>query len=148
MVEATKNQTDVIEKLCDLMQLDIDAVEAYEQAIKNIETSAIKQNITSFKEDHKRHITELSAQIISLGGTPPERSKDLKGFIIKGMTAIQSSLGENQALHAMKLNEKLTNKMYKNALEMSLPADVRELVEKNYADEKRHLSYINQQLDQ
>lgn len=134
----------IIKRLSDLMQLDIDAVEAYEQALKNIETTMIHSQIASFQNDHKQHINDLSRLITKLGGEPPERTKDFKGFFIKGMTALRSAMGEQSALKAMYANEELTNKTYSKALEEGeLSVEARLLVEKNYADEQRHLAYIH-----
>lgn len=148
MIEATQDvKHHVIDKLTDLMQLDIDAVEAYDQALKNIKSADIHAQISQFRADHVQHIEALSALIKQYGGIPPERTKDFKGFLIKGMTAIQSVMGEKAALQAMKMNEKLTNSMYERALEDTYPADVLELLRKNFRDEKQHLAYINSCLD-
>jgi hypothetical protein len=64
------------------------------------------------------------------------------------MTALRSMMGDEQALKAMKGNEELTNKKYSEALDENLPADVMEVVRRNYQDEVRHLAYINQCIDQ
>ena len=47
----------------------------------------------------------------------------------------------------MRSNELLTNKTYDKARSWDLPADVRELIERNYADEQRHLAYIEQAIE-
>ena len=61
---------DVIDRLNDLIQLDVDATEAYRQALKRIDESEVFQTISQFRGDHLRHITELSAMVHSLGGIP------------------------------------------------------------------------------
>src|SRR5579883_73844 len=139
----SSNET-VINVLKDLTQLDIDAVFAYEQALENIHDQTIYNDIESFRKDHLRHIDDLSEMIRNYGGTPPERTRDFKGFIIEGFTALRSATGTRGALSAMETNEKTTNKNYKNALEENpnLPTDVIALLQKNYGDEQRHLSYI------
>lgn len=137
----------VVKLLSDLAQLDIDAIEAYDQALKNIDEPIIHTSISSFRDDHIKHVDDLAEKIIALGATPPNRSKDIKGFIIKGFTAIRSSTGTEGALKAMQTNEKLTNAKYKEAFETELPFDVKALIEKNYSDERRHLAYIEQTLE-
>ena len=134
--------TEVIECLNDLTQLDMDAIEAYDQALKNIETSNIHEKLESFKNDHKQHIIDLARVVKNLHGEPIGPGKDFKGFIIKGMTAIQSAMGEKSALKAMQSNEELTNKTYAKALEKDLPPEAKLIVEKNYRDEQEHLKYI------
>ncbi len=135
-----------IETLKSLMQLDIDAVHAYTQAIENIEHRAVREQLTAFRGDHERHVTDLSQCIRRLGGDPPERQRDFKGFLIQGFTAIRSLTGTEGALKAMKSNEQTTNKHYREALAVQFPPDVRSVIERNYEDEKRHLAYVDDAL--
>lgn len=140
------NEKNLIDRLSSLMQLDIDAVHAYGQAIDNIKDPAIKNELSMFRDDHERHISDLSLAITNLGGKPPEHSRDFKGFLIEGFTALRSVTGTEGALKAMKGNEELTNKTYREALNLQLPPDARDIVERNYHDEQRHLAYINRVL--
>lgn len=140
-------QTELTEKLSSLVQLDIDAVNAYEQAINNIDHTMIRTSLLQFQEDHKRHIVDLSHAIRELGGYPPERTLDIKGFFIKGFTAIRSLTGTEGALKAMMSNEKLTTSTYENALTIQAPAAIKEIIQRNYADEQRHLEYITTALN-
>lgn len=134
--------------LCDhlisLAQLDIDAVHAYSQAIDRIDVQDIKDQLSRFRQDHERHVRDLSPVINRLGGMAPEFKPDFKGFLIQGMTTLRSVTGTEGALKAMKMNEQLTNKTYDTALGWELPADVRSIVEKNRDDERRHLAYITE----
>jgi rubrerythrin len=140
--------TNQIIKVCSsLMQLDLDAVHAYDQAIKRIDEEDIRERITAFRHDHERHVEDLEQAIRGLGGEPPERSRGVKGFFLEGFTAAMGVAGSKAALRAMRTNEKLTNKKYEEALGEQLPDDVRQLVEKNREDERRHLQYIEATLD-
>ena len=134
--------TDMIKNLSSLVQLDIDASHAYDQAIEQIDTLSIRNELIKFRGDHERHIDELSALIRKLGGTPPERSRDFKGYLIEGFTALRSSTGTEGALKAMQGNEKLTNKQYDKARSYDLTPEAKTLVERNYLDEVAHLKYI------
>jgi hypothetical protein len=138
------NETGLVDKLTNLAQLDIDAALAYDQAIKNIDTGDedIREALQSFQDDHMQHIEDLAKLIDSYGGEPPAFSKDLKGFVIEGVTAILSRVGTRSALVAMTSNETLTNSRYHAALGGDLPTDVRTLLEKNLADEQWHQEYI------
>ena len=139
----------VIALMRDLVHLDVDAIHAYDQALKNIDVAHIRSQLERAKADHERHISELSAAIVDLGGTAPVIRRDMKGLLIEGMTALRSAMGTEQSLRAMQTNEKLTNKTYQEALDdRALPDDVREVVLKNRADEARHLDWINKALDQ
>lgn len=136
----------ICKNLTKLIKLDIDAVRAYEQALEHIDHSEIHSRISSFRDDHKRHITDLKAAIQQLGGETPSDSPDLKGFFIEGFTAIRSATGIEGALKAMRGNEKLTNSTYHDALAWEMPANIRSLIQKNYSDEQRHLQYIENAL--
>lgn len=137
----------LIKNLSNLAQLDIDAIRAYSQALDNIKHTTIHNQISSFKADHERHVTELNAAIRQLGGEPPSFSPDLKGFFIEGFTAIRSMTGTAGALKAMRTNETLTNHVYAKARGEDLPEHIRTLIERNYADEQRHLAYIEQAIE-
>lgn len=141
------NNAEIAKKLTKLAQLDIDAVEAYNQAIESIDNTKLHQAISRFRDDHIRHIDELSAAIHALGEEPPKRTQDIKGFLIEGFTAIRSATGLEGALKAMRTNEKLTNNAYEDALSWELPPDIKALIEKNRSDEKRHLDFIENALE-
>jgi len=142
------DNSDIQKFLTKLTQLDIDASFAYEQALKQIDDPDIFRNIKKFHDDHLRHIEDLSILICQYGGTPPEKTKDFKGYLIEGFTAFLSVIGTKGALIAMESNEKLTNKKYREALEQkdNLPHNVESLIAKNYGDEKTHLEYITKTL--
>lgn len=133
---------DFLSGLKSLVHLDIDAIHAYEQALEKIDVAEVSQRLGEFRADHQRHVDELSAVIRRHGGEPPESSRDFKGFLIEGFTALRSVTGTEGALKAMHLNEKLTNSRYDRALSLALPPDARMIVEKNRSDERRHLEYI------
>ncbi|MDF2530365.1 MAG: hypothetical protein K0Q57_1245 [Gammaproteobacteria bacterium] len=141
-----KNQ-EIINKLTKLVQLDIDAAEAYKQALQKIDDMAIHTSLGQFRQDHFRHIDNLSAAIQELGGKIPDYKQDLKGYLIEGFTALRSVTGTEGALKAMQGNEKLTNRVYKEALQADMPAHILQLIQQNYADEQRHLKYIEQALE-
>jgi uncharacterized protein (TIGR02284 family) len=133
---------ELIEALNDLIQLDFDAVKAYEQAIERIDERPVRSDLELFKVDHERHIADLSQVVRDLGGVPEAAGRDLKGVLLEGLTALRSVTGTVGALKAMRMNEKLTNKSYAKASELDLPAIARMVVDRNLADERRHLAAI------
>lgn len=138
----------LLDRLNDLLMLDHDAVNAYEQAIKRFHSTLCRDKLREFQGDHRRHIVDLKACIENYGGTAKDRA-DIKGFFIKGMTAIQSMAGDEMALKAMHTNERITNRQYEDALkDLSMPNDVRDLVQRNRSDEARHLAWIEEALAQ
>lgn len=142
MTMTGENLKETLDTLISMAQLDIDDAHAYEQAISNLEDSILKEKFEVFKSDHERHIREISNLIKELGGKPPEYSRDFKGYLISGYTAIRSMMGTKGALEAMQTNEKMTVKRYEDALEKNLTPNARELLAKNLQEERGHLRFI------
>jgi len=137
------DRKELLNQLISLAQLDIDAVHAYTAAIERIDLENVKRQLTIFRGDHERHISNLSPLIVQMGGEAPSRSPDLKGFFIQGFTAVRSMFGNEQAIKAMKGNEELTNRTYSQALELDFPQDIRGVIQGNLNDERKHLEYLN-----
>jgi rubrerythrin len=138
----------LINNICDLIQADFNSIIAYKQAIKNIENDKIKQRLLTFLEDHDNHIKTLSKWVNDNGGKVPELKEDIKGYIIKGFTAIAAQIGLKSTLKALQQNEKITNKTYREALDLECDdAVLKANIKKGYDDEVRHLQYIDEQLN-
>ncbi|GAB7026304.1 ferritin-like domain-containing protein [Geotalea toluenoxydans] len=135
-------RAELIERLNDLIKLDVNAVEAYGQAIKHIKYDDIRRKLLDFQDDHKNHVTSLAAVVREFGGEPAKPSPDFKGYLLGGFTALKSITSTKGALDAMETNEKLTNKKYQEAADFNLPSHVLNIVRSNLAQEERHLSYI------
>jgi uncharacterized protein (TIGR02284 family) len=131
--------------LNNLIQLDYDAIRAYDQAIRMMSSPRISRQLELFKRDHEKHISALTAAVSRLGGKPA-RNSDVVGFLIQGFTAIGSATGTGGALRAMQSNEMVTNTTYSDALELEMPPKVRRLVKKNYQDEQKHLAWIEKEI--
>jgi hypothetical protein len=137
---------EIARRLSTLVQLDIDAAHAYGRAIAAVEPPAIRRELEAFRDDHERHIKDLSAEVRRLGGSPPPYARDMKGRVIETFTAARSFTGTLGALRAMRMNEQMTQATYARARQWPLPAEARALVERNYADERRHLAAIRDAL--
>jgi rubrerythrin len=138
----------IVGVLNSLIQLDYDAIQAYDRAIAKISNEAVKRDLESFRRDHERHILDLSECVRGLGGVPEELGRDFKGVLLEGLTALRSVTGTVGALKAMRTNEEITNRLYDQALQTALPGNVRKVLERNRDDERRHLSYIERALVQ
>jgi uncharacterized protein (TIGR02284 family) len=136
---------EAISTLNDLIHLDIDATLAYRQAIDACEIVEVRDQLSAFLGDHERHVKELSDAVRGLGGEPV-LGRDVKGFFIEGFTAI-ASRGDHSALLAMRGNEELTTRRYDAARKANVSAELKQLIEKNYLDEARHLAWIKGAID-
>lgn len=139
---------DAIDKISDLLKLDVDAVHAYNEAIEKIDVQEVRNQLSKYRDDHQRHVSDLTQILHNMGAEIPEQKPDFKGLLIEGMTSLRSSMGTEQALKAMRQNEQITNTSYENAMEWSLEisTEIHDVIRRGYDDEREHLSYIEQQL--
>lgn len=112
MVTKVGLQTDFVEALKELLELDYDAVEAYSVAIKKLENQDYATTLAHFKADHQRHIEQLTALLKDHGVTPP-KGPDLKQYLTKGKVYMANLMGDDAILKAMYSNEVDTNTAYK-----------------------------------
>jgi rubrerythrin len=140
------DQGELVDKLKSLFHLDVDAVHSYNQAIKNMDVADYRKQLSMFRDDHERHVKEISERIRALGDTPPDYSRDFKGFFLEGFAAIRSSSGTEGALNAMRSAEQMTNRTYGDAMNWDVDQDTRSLIQRNYDDERRHLQWVEQTL--
>jgi len=135
----------IIEELCELIRYDYDAIGAYNAAIDDIKEIAASEPLKEFRGDHERHVLELSAIVRGLGGDPPE-APGFKGVIRKTMTKVAGLGGTELTLKAMRSNEEVLNKTYAHHFSLDFPADIKEVIRRNYADEQRHLAWVESAL--
>lgn len=138
----------IIRKLNDLIELDHDAIAAYEAAIERLEHPGYKAQLREYCDDHERHTRNLAERVVQLGGEPAS-GPDMMKILTKGKVVIADIIGNDRAiLMAMRANEEVTNKRYELALDVDgMDAQTRSIVEANLADERRHRAWISAQLD-
>lgn len=146
MATVVGKQKDVAHLLNSLIELDLDAIEAYEVAIDRIDDEGDKAQLDELKGDHERHVRELQPIVAELGEKPADKP-DLKRVLTKGRVVLAAIVGDRPILLAMKTNEDHTNLAYDRAVSRDdLPEHVRELLLKNRSDERRHLAYVEKRL--
>jgi len=138
---------ELVELLRELVQLDIDTVEAYRQAAGSIEDEIMRKRLEEFAQNHLDHIEMLSQEIERTGGQPPDLSKDLKGLLIKGFAMLRSATGTQGALKALLAAEEINVKDYGNAVSQDVPGSVKALLRKFFTEERNHLEYIQNNLE-
>jgi uncharacterized protein (TIGR02284 family) len=132
--------------LNDLIHLDYDAVAAYQAAITRLTDRADQAQLLRFMDDHLRHIGDLAFIVRENGGAPVTEA-DFKMVLTKGKVVIAGLRGDKAILEAMKSNEDATNAAYERALREPLGSmHVRQALERNLNDERRHRAWIEQRL--
>ena len=134
-----------IEELNELIRFDFDAIGAYNAAINDIKEMQVRDPLVQFRGDHERHVQNLSAIVIRLGGKPADKP-DIKGIVRKTMTKVAGLGGTELVLKAMRSNEEVLNKTYAHHLSLDFPDDIKQVIRQNYGDEQRHLAWVEQAL--
>jgi hypothetical protein len=128
--------------MSNLVRLEIDAVHASGQVVKEVDDPIIKERRLKFQEAHRYHISGLVKHIENLSGQPPERSQDFKGYVIEAFAAIRSYTGLKDALKAMRTTEDITNRYYGEVVSWEAPSEVKESLRTYFSEEKIHLDCI------
>lgn len=136
----------VIKNLNDLIELDYDAIAAYQQAIDRIDTDAYKTKLSEFLDDHQRHVEELSSLVKNEGGDPSKEG-DAKKVLTQGKVVLADMAGDKAILKAMKTNEEQTTTKYQKAVDDGYSQEVQTVLEKGLADERRHKAWIEETID-
>ena len=144
LVEALRDvdRREVVRDLNDLLQLDHDALQAYEEALLHVESQEWGEVLAGFRRDHERHARDLTAFVRRLGGTPKERPH-ATGALKKGFVAAGSTRGDGPLLKALRMNEVQARLKYERyAAKLEYPGEVSELIRLNAQDERRHLDWL------
>jgi hypothetical protein len=135
-------------QLNDLLQLDVDAVQAYALAIRQLESRVRKETVRRYQRDHRRHIVELKRLIRAHGGAAVAVSHIPTGPFKLGMQGIGSFGDDKVVLLAFKTNERQGRDKYRRiAMGRGLPRDVARALKGAARDEERHYRWAAKELE-
>ena len=138
MVTTVGAESDLVILLADLVQLDFDAVDAYQAAIDRLDNPEWRATLASFRDDHLRHTAELGEALRGMGIVPPSGG-DIKSMLTQGKVVMAGLVGDEAVLRAMRTNEADTNTAYERAVQFpDLHSGIRDMLEAGLADERRH----------
>jgi rubrerythrin len=147
MVTTVGLQTDFTSALKGLIELDYDAIEAYGAAINRLENAHYKSTLKEFKDDHQRHINEISKFFEVCNKVPPS-GPSLKSVFTQGKVILANLVGDKAILRAMRSNEIDTNTAYGRINNYdNIPGEIKEILKKGLLDEKKHLAWIEETLE-
>lgn len=146
MVTTVGTESNLVDTLNNLIELDYDAIEAYDAAIDRIDSAEYKARLKEFRDDHARHTRDLAAAVKELGGKPAQQG-GAKSLLTRGKVMMADLLGDGAILQAMRSNENDTNTAYERAVKAAEgnPAAAAAL-QSGLADERRHRAWIEQAL--
>ncbi|MDQ4080104.1 MAG: ferritin-like domain-containing protein [Gemmatimonadota bacterium] len=134
-------------QLNDLLQLDVDAVQAYALTIRQLESKVRKQTVRRYQADHRRHIADLKRLIKAHDGAPMPVSHIPTGPFKLAMQAIGSFGDDKAVLLAFKINERQGRDKYRRvAMGRGLPRGVARVLKRAARDEERHYRWADKEL--
>lgn len=147
MVTLAGTQNNIKDLVEALLQLEMNALEAYDATIERLENQQFSQQVAQFRQDHYQHVEAMTQIARPLGIEIPEAGA--KSLLTKGKVVIADMIGNDSAiLTAMKTNEYETVMAYENALKKDfLTAELRSICEKGLSDERRHRDWMDQAAD-
>lgn len=146
---STQAGPELIAELNDLLQLDHDAVQAYTIAIDNIETEMTRSALQAFRDDHERHIQDLTRLIKDHGGMPIDMAHVPTGMFKQAVQSVGAMGGDREILLAFKANERQSrDKYHRAATDTTHPPEVRVVLERNAADEENHYGWVISRLEE
>lgn len=146
--QSGRAEASLVAELNDLLQLDHDAVQAYNVAIENLESENLRSTLLEFREDHERHIAELTNLIREHGGIPLELAHLPTGLFKLAVQKVGAMGGDREILLAFKANERQVRDRYHAARVGSHPPEVAAVLDRNAADEDKHYDWVVEALSE
>ena len=130
MSNETASNDDVISTLNGLIQICRDGQEGFKEAAEGVERSDIKSTFYEYSQQRAEFAGVLQGLVRSLGGDP-ETEGSFSGALHRGWIDIKSVVtgrDEHAILNECERGEDAAKKAYSDALEMSLPSDVADVL--------------------
>lgn len=146
MVTTVGTENTLDDLLTDLVKLDFDAADAYQAAIDRLQNPEFRATLALFREDHLRHVDELSEvlnEVLKASGKTPPQEGGVKGYLTQGKVVMGGLMGDKAIIQAMKTNEDDTNTAYDRAVAFkAAPADTHQIFTRAQLDERRHRDWM------
>ena len=146
--DAAAATSEVLDGLNDLLQLDHDAIAAYEIAMDRLANPDWVDQIASFMLDHERHVRQLNEVILELGGTP-RNEPHVTGPFREALQSLGALGGDRGVIVAFRANELQARRKYDRYASKAnrWPPNVKLVIDGNALDEERHFRWASEVLD-
>ena len=134
-----------VEMLTALAMLDREAAAAYQAAAEVVDLKEVRDQLLNFREDHRRHIRDLSRLLTDRGAAPVALESDETGSLLRRLVEVVGPLGTGVALLNLIASEQLTNTSYEASLEFDWDDEALAVLQGNFTDEQRHLEWLADQ---
>lgn len=144
-VGAQRSFIDAIKKL---IELEYDSIGAYKVTLVNLKSFEYRDKFYEFKNDHKRHIEELSVFLERFDQEIPINPYVAKHLLTKGKVKLASTFGDKNILRAMLCNEKDVITAYKRVNSRAENDNkMNRIILKALEDERKHKDWIQVELE-
>jgi rubrerythrin len=134
---------DLIAELNDLIQLDIDAVQAYALAMALARDGSIRETLARFRGDHERHVRTLADLVQARGGRPAVLPHLPTGILKLTVQAAGIIGGDRGVLLALQANEAQAQEKYERHSGRRHPPDIAATLQQQAADERAHYAWVS-----
>lgn len=145
MVTMVGKQHTFGDAMASLLELEYDALEAYEAAVERI-GSQYKSELINFMNEHRRHINDLT-DLLTQHQYPniPTGPSMGKQWLAKGKVVMAGLVGDKAILLAMQSNEQDTNTAYERMTSRTDKwPDADTVLAQGFADERKHKAWLEQ----
>ena len=142
--------TNVVSTLNTLIETCKDGEYGFRTSAEHVKSAQLRQVLTSRAEDCRRGAAELEALVTRFGGTP-ESGGSVSGTLHRGWVDVKALLAGDSdlaALNECERGEDVALERYRAALKETLPADVAEVVQRQYEGAKRNHDQVRTLRDQ
>ncbi len=135
----------IVRALNELIEMDRDAIGSYDSALKGLgDLPDVGQPLAGFRDDHDRHVRELSVFVRHYGGEPRSSGMGPLGLVTKASAELARLAGGPAIVGALARAERSAVETYQRGLRHPWPLTIREAVERAAADDRRHLAWCEE----
>jgi uncharacterized protein (TIGR02284 family) len=145
----TSDNKRVIKKLFRLYRLCKAGERGFETVAENVSNRGLKVLLKNHAQQRRQFAAELSKEIDNLGGTVSNR-RSVRGAIHRGRINIMATMTigpenvEKAVLKEAVLGEKAATTAYRKALDSDLPAEIKDMIKRQY----EQIQEVSGQIDQ
>ncbi|HEX8284639.1 MAG TPA: PA2169 family four-helix-bundle protein [Pyrinomonadaceae bacterium] len=138
------SETQVISTLNNLIQTCRDGEEGFESAAGGVKSSELKELFRGYSRQRASFAGELQDEVRRLGGEPAEAGS-ITGSLHRGWMGMKAALtgaDERAVIEECERGEESALAAYRAALGVDMPAGVRSMVERQFAEVKEALQHM------
>jgi hypothetical protein len=141
---------DTIQAMHMLAQLGADAAHAYglaRERFEHIGDETLQEPLERFRKEHERHFNGISDWLHAQQTQPPRFHPDLQGRLASGFQGLRTCADAQRALKILHSIERTLSVLYEETtVRADLPRDLYSMLVSYYADNERHLAFLESAL--